>query len=71
MQVDCQSGTRGEADAIAEAVIAAAEPAGIAGGTRFLRAFVDSQRAYSNRPDTGGTIFVNSLDLLVWHQPAA
>lgn len=71
VQLDCQAASRGAADDIAEAAIAAAEPAGIFGGTRFSRSFVDSQRTYSERSDAGVTTFVNSLDFLIWHEPAA
>ncbi len=71
VQVDCMAASRGEADEIAEAVIGAAEPAGIVGKTRFARSFVDGSRSYSSKPDNGGTTFVTSLDLFVWHAPAA
>lgn len=71
VQLDCQAASRGAADDIAEAAIAAAETAGIYGATRFSRSFVDSQRTYSERSDASGTTFVNSLDLMIWHAPAA
>lgn len=71
VQADCMAASRGEAEEIAEAVIAAAEPAGIVGKTRFARSFVDNSRSYSSKPDTAGTTFVTSLDLFVWHAPAA
>ena len=62
--------SRGEADAIADAVIAAAEPAGTVGTTKFSRAFVEASRTYSERADDGVVTFVTSLDLAMWHQPA-
>lgn len=69
-QLDCQALSRGDADALAEQVITIAEAAGDVGTTRFARSFVDSSRAYSERQDTGATIFVTSLDLMIWHAPA-
>lgn len=71
VQLDCMAESRGDADDLAEAVIAAACPAGISGGTQFSRSFVAALRTYSERPDSGDTTFVSSLDLMVWHQPAA
>lgn len=70
VQVDCMAASRGEADEIAEAVIATAEQPGIVSGVRFSRAFVDSSRTRSDKPASGGTTFITSLDLMVWHQPA-
>lgn len=70
VQADCMATSRGEADAVADAVIAAAEPAGTVGGTKFSRAFVEASRTYSERADSGVVTFVTSLDLAVWHQPA-
>jgi len=72
VQFDCMAGSRGEADEIADALIDAAEPPATIGGTKFSHSFVDSQRTYSERDDKSGlTTFVNSLDLMVWHSPAA
>lgn len=71
VQVDCYGTSRGQADEIADAVIAAAEVAGVQGQTKFSRSFVDRQRNSATRPDDAGvTTFLNSLDLRVWHQPA-
>lgn len=70
VQADCMAGDRGSADALAEAVIQTVEAAGVTGSTRFLRAFVDASRTYSERSDGRDTVFVTSLDLVVWHQPA-
>lgn len=71
VQADCQALNRKDADDMAEAVIAAAEPAGIVGTTKFTRAFVDSLRTYSESQSGTGTVYVTSLDLLIWHAPAA
>ena len=71
VQLDCMAGSRGDVDDLAEAVIAAACPPGVFKSTRFERSFVDSLRTYSERADTGIVTFVTSLDLRVWHQPAA
>ena len=63
---------RGEADALADAVIAAAEAAGTFGGTKFGRSFVTSARTYSEAGNGArNTVYVTSLDLTVWHQSAA
>lgn len=71
VQLDFQAASRGQADDMAEAAIAALETAGTFGGTKFQRSFVDTQRTYSDRQQATGTTFVNSLDLVVWHSPAA
>lgn len=71
VQLDFQAGKRGQADAMAESAIAAVEVAGTFGSTKFQRSFVDSLRTYSDRQLATGTTFVTSLDLLVWHSPAA
>ena len=70
-QADCMAASRGDADLLAEALLAAVLPRGVHGSTRFSRSFVASSRTYSDRVAAGGTIFVTSLDLSVWHQPAA
>jgi hypothetical protein len=71
VQADCQALSRKDADDIAEAVIAAAETGGTFGTTKFTRAFVDSLRTYSDSQSGTGTIYVTSLDLMIWHAPAA
>ena len=71
VQLDCMGTSRGLADAIADAMIDAAEPGATVGTTKFTRAFVEASRTYSDRADDGVLIFVTSLDLAVWHQPAA
>jgi hypothetical protein len=71
VQLDCMATSRGQADEIAEAAINAAEPEGTAGDTRFIRAFIDSSRSYSERDNANVLTFVTSLDLRVWHKPAA
>lgn len=71
VQFDCMATSRGQADEIADAVIDVAEPAGTVGTTKFSRSFVDTSRSYSERGADGILTFVTSLDLLVWHQPAA
>ncbi|MDO7841080.1 hypothetical protein [Sphingomonas immobilis] len=71
VQADCMAASRGEADELAESLIAAAEPEGVVGTTRFARSFVEASRTYSDREDNGAVTYVTSLDLRVWHQPAA
>jgi len=71
VQIDIQAASRGQADAMAEQAIAAVEAGGTFGTTKFQRAFVDSARTYSDRQAATGTTFVTSLDLMVWHAPAA
>ncbi len=71
VQHDCMAGSRGEADALAEAVIALTETAGVFGDTKFCRSFVDASRSYSERDPKGVVTYVTSLDMRVWHQPAA
>ena len=71
VQLDCMGADRTAADDLAEQAITAAEPSGEVGGTQFQRAFVDSVRTYSDRADSGVTTFVTSIDLIVWHSPAA
>jgi hypothetical protein len=71
VQLDCMAASRGDADDLAEAVIAAACPADLFANTAFSRSFVDRVRTYSERADTGVVTFVTSLDLRVWHQSAA
>ncbi|CAM3282525.1 MULTISPECIES: tail completion protein gp17 [Sphingomonas] len=70
VQFDVYAASRGDADAVADALIAEAEPAGAVGQTRFSRSFVNSSRNRSDKPASGGTTFITSLDLMVWHQPA-
>jgi hypothetical protein len=71
VQHDCMALTRDEADALAEAVIVATETAGIHGATKFSRSFVDASRSYSERDAKGVVTYVTSLDMRVWHSPAA
>jgi hypothetical protein len=71
VQADCQGTSRKQADDIAEALIIAAEGAGTFGTTKFTRAFVDSLRSYSDRESGTEPVYVTSLDLQIWHAPAA
>lgn len=71
VQCDCMGTERAEADQLAEQVIAIAEQAGTVGTTSFQRSFVDGLRTYSERSTDGVVTYVSSLDLRVWHQPAA
>lgn len=71
VQFDCMGTERAEADDLAEQVIALAEQAGTVGTTSFHRSFVDSLRTYSERSTDGVVTYVSSLDLRVWHSPAA
>lgn len=71
VQHDCIALSRGEADDLAEAVIAETETAGVHGNTQFSRSFVDASRSYSERDPKGVLIYVTSLDMRVWHSPAA
>lgn len=71
IQADVQATSRKQADDIAEALILAAEGSGTVGATKFTRAFVDSLRTYSERQSGTETVYVTSLDLLIWHAPAA
>lgn len=71
IQADCMAGSSQDAEDLAEAVIAAASPGAVVNNTKFTRAFVDGLRTYSDRSAAGVTTFVTSLDLRVWHQPAA
>ena len=71
VQHDCMALTRGEADDLAEAVIVESETAGKHGATQFSRSFVDASRSYSERDPKGVVTYVTSLDMRVWHQPAA
>lgn len=71
VQFDCMGTERAEADDLAEQVIALAEQAGTVGATSFQRSFVDSLRTYSERSPEGVVTYVSSLDLRVWHSPAA
>lgn len=75
VQVDCWSASRGEADAIADAVRAARPEREVIGSTDFRRAYVDD---VSSRIDTAdgrestpqGTIFRTRIDLIIWWRPA-
>lgn len=71
VQFDCMGLERKDADDLAEQVITIAEQAGTVGGTSFQRSFVDSLRTYSERSTDGVVTYVSSLDLRVWHSPAA
>ena len=71
VQHDCMAASRSEADALADAVIAETETAGVHGATKFSRSFVDASRTYSERDPKGVVTYVTSLDMRVWHQPAA
>ena len=71
VQHDCMALSRAEADALAEAVIVETESAAIFGTTQFSRSFVDASRTYSERDPNGVVTYVTSLDIRVWHQPAA
>lgn len=71
VQFDCMGTERAEADDLAEQLITVAEQAGTVGATSFQRSFVDSVRTYSERSADGVVTYVSSLDLRVWHQPAA
>lgn len=71
VQFDCYGDTRGAAQDLAEAVIAAATPRGTHGGTHFAGAFVAGSRDLTERPPGGALEYRQSLDLLIWHLPAA
>lgn len=71
VQFDCMGTERSQADQVAEAVIAAVEPRQIFNATKFVGAFVDGSRTYSDRAADGPVTYVTSLDMIVWHQPAA
>jgi hypothetical protein len=71
VQVDCMSSSRGDTDDLVEAALATACPPALFGATAFSRSFVDQSRSYSERADTGVVTYVTSLDLRVWHEPAA
>ncbi len=70
-QHDCMALSRGEADDLAEAVIDQTEAEAVYGATNFSRSFVDQTRRYSERDPAGVLTYVTSLDMRVWHQPAA
>lgn len=71
VQFDCYADTRGAAQDLAEVVIAAATPRDEHGGTTFAGAFVAGSRDLSERLPGGALEYRQSLDLLIWHQPAA
>ncbi|WP_294189074.1 hypothetical protein [uncultured Sphingomonas sp.] len=71
VQFDCYGKDRGAAQALEEAVIAAATPRGAHGNTRFAGAFVAGSRDLTERPPGGALEYRQSLDLMIWHQPAA
>lgn len=71
VQHDCMALSRSEADDLAEAVITTTEAAALYGNTNFSRSFVDQTRRYSERDPAGVVTYVTSLDMRVWHQPAA
>ena len=64
--VECLASSRGAADEMAEAVIAACEGAAVVGATTFQRVIVANQFGDSDRV-TDGTIFRAAVDLFVWH----
>lgn len=71
VQIDCMALSRGAADQVAEDAISAAEGEAEVDDTHFLRSFVDSARTYSERDSAGILTFITSLDMIVWHKPAA
>lgn len=71
VQADCMASSRGDADALAEQVIAASEGPATIAGVKFSRAFVEGSRSYSEPGEGRETTFVTSLGLRVWHQQAA
>lgn len=71
LQADCMGGSRGEADAVAEALIALWSAPVIAGEIRFERCFCERLTTSSERSDDGKVTFLTSLDFRVWHQLAA
>lgn len=68
VQLDCMAKSRGDADALAEQAITAAEGAATIGGVKFERAFVVASRSYTEAPEGRDMTYVTSLDLVVWHK---
>lgn len=69
VQINCLAESRGAADALAEAVLAARPVREAIGDTYFARLLVDSTGQDSERQEAGGTIFRTRIDLIVWHRP--
>lgn len=67
VQVTCYAAKKLTAVAIREAAIAALVPAGVFGGERFERGFVDGGRGTKENTETG-TVHRESIDLLIWHE---
>lgn len=67
VQFDCYSATRGEARALADAVIAEMEGPATTGGVSFVMAFLEEDRDLGEQT---GTTFTHrqSLDFFVWWQ---
>lgn len=70
VQIDLWGSSRAELVPIVEAVVARVTQAGIVGGTRFRRSFIDASVDSSSRADGAtNTTFRTRLDVLVWHSP--
>lgn len=70
LQVNCYGTSRGQADEIANAIIAARPVRQVAGGTDFRRLLVDQIGTDNDTPPDGVTIYRTRVDLIVWHRPA-
>lgn len=72
LQVDVWASSRGEADAIAETIIAARPLRSVVGVTNFRRIYVDDATTSSERStDQLATNFRTRLDLTVWWKPVS
>jgi hypothetical protein len=60
-----------EAKQVSRALVAAIEPAGLQGGTRFGASFVDSGSDFPPEDMPGGTkVYRVTTDFIIWNSPA-
>ena len=71
VQADVWAFSRGEADAIGEALLAARPLRTVRGGTNFRRVYVNSARTDSEAPAGQPPVFRTTFDLAVWWRPVS
>lgn len=69
LQVNCLAVSRGEADAVAEHVIARRPFRQTAGSTNFRRLIVDQIETDNDTAPDGELTFRTRIDFIVWHRP--